>query len=383
MRWRSFRKGLLKVHLWLAIILALPMVLIGISGSALLVQREILNHSHPSATGTGERKTIPELIAAAQKAAPPGAVAKRVDLPASAGASASVRFTPKEEDKPELDIFLDPVSLNLLGSEDVVERGPILAFLITIHAFLAMPPPIGLPFVGWNGVIMTFMGLSGLLLWWPRRGQWQGLFFPRKGARGVAFHLDLHRTVGIWGLLVLLAVSISGIYLTFPQKIGPFIKNHFPAADVTTDPLPGYRRFTADVTPDQAVLSAQSAVRNAKAMAVELPGENPSYTVELEPQNVAPTDPRVIVVMDAKTGSIDYIDDPRNYAATDQVLNWQHNLHFGVGLGWVWMILVFLSGLMPLLFAITGLTVWWKRRAASAAGEDTGNVAVLVPPAGE
>jgi len=382
MRWRSFRKGLLKVHLWLAIILSLPMVLIGISGSALLVQREILNHSHPSATA-GERKPIPELVAAAQKAAPVGAVAKRIDLPASAGASASVRFTPREEDKPERDIFIDPVSLKVLGGEDVVERGPILAFFITIHAFLAMPPPIGLPFVGWTGVIMTFMGLSGLLLWWPARGQWRGVFFVRKGARGLTFHLDLHRTVGIWGLLVLLAVSLSGIYLTFPQKIGPFIKNHFPAADITTDPLPGYRRFTADVTPDQAIISAQSAVRNASPMSIELPGDNPSYSVELEPQDFAPTDPRVIVVLDPKTGSIDYIDDPRNYASTDQVLNWQHNLHFGVGLGWGWTILVFLSGLMPLLFAITGLTVWWKRRRMREANNGVDTAGVLVPPAAE
>ena len=246
-----------------------------------------------------------------------------------------------------------------------------------------MPPPIGLPFVGWNGVIMTFMGLSGLMLWWPRRGQWRSAFFIRKGARGVAFHLDLHRTVGFWGLIVLLAVSISGIYLTFPQRIGPFIKNHFPAADITTDPLPGYKRFTADVTPDQAIVSAQSAVRDARPMSVELPGDNPTYTVELEPENLAPTDPRVIVVLDAKTGSVDYIDDPRNYAATDQVLNWQHNLHFGVGLGWAWAILVFLSGLMPLLFAITGLTVWWKRRRSSAAMSPSGSLEGLAPPAGE
>ena len=140
--------------------------------------------------------------------------------------------------------------------------------------------------------------------------------------------------------------------------------------------------FSADVTPDRAIISAQSAVRTAVPMSIELPGDNPSYTVELEPQDFAPTDPRVIVVMDAKTGSIDYIDDPRNYAATDQVLNLQHNLHFGVGLGWIWMILVFLSGLMPLLFAITGLTVWWKRRRSSAA-DASGSLEALAPPAGE
>jgi uncharacterized iron-regulated membrane protein len=118
-------------------------------------------------------------------------------------------------------------------------------------------------------------------------------------------------------------------------------------------------------------------------MSVELPGENPSYTVELEPQGFAPTDPRVIVVLDGKTGSVDYIDDPRNYAATDQVLNWQHLLHFGIGLGWVWAALVFLSGLMPLLFAITGLTVWWKRRRTSTATDEASSLAAVAPAAGE
>ena len=38
-------------------------------------------------------------------------------------------------------------------------------------------------------------------------------------------------------------------------------------------------------------------------------------------------------------------------------------LHFGTGLGLVWTVLVFLSGLLPLALAITGVTVWWKRRA--------------------
>ncbi|HYM17614.1 MAG TPA: PepSY-associated TM helix domain-containing protein [Micropepsaceae bacterium] len=362
MTWRSFRSGLVKVHLWLAIVLSLPMLVIGISGSALLVQREILARSLPAASAVGERKPIPDIVAAAQKSAPAGTSAKRVDLPAAAGRPVSVRFGVREEGKPETDIYVDPVSLNVLGSEPVVERGPILAVLIGIHAFLAMPPPIGLPFVGWMGVIMTFMGLSGLVLWWPRRGEWKSAFFMRRGASGVAFHLDLHKMVGIWGLIVLLAVSTSGVYLTFPQTIGPFVQKHFPGEQVATNPLPGYTRVTGPLGPEEAIASARTAITGARIMSLELPAVENSYVAEFAPEGLSPSEPRVLVVLDSATGEITYIDDPRNYSLRDQVLNWQHLLHFGVGLGPVWMMLVFFSGLLPLLFAITGLTVWWKRR---------------------
>jgi uncharacterized iron-regulated membrane protein len=32
-------------------------------------------------------------------------------------------------------------------------------------------------------------------------------------------------------------------------------------------------------------------------------------------------------------------------------------------LGHIWRALVFLSGLLPLLFAITGVSMWWLKRA--------------------
>ncbi len=33
-------------------------------------------------------------------------------------------------------------------------------------------------------------------------------------------------------------------------------------------------------------------------------------------------------------------------------------VHFGQGLGWVWRILVCLSGLLPAIFAYTGIPMW-------------------------
>ncbi|HXJ02871.1 MAG TPA: PepSY-associated TM helix domain-containing protein [Micropepsaceae bacterium] len=367
MKWRLFRNGLVQVHLWFALMLALPMIVIGISGSALLLQREILAASIPSAGTQGKTQPIANIIAAAQRAAPAGMVPSRYELPARDGAASTVRFSPATEEGPKRDVYVDPVSLKILGTSEVVERGPILAFLITIHAFLAMPPPIGLPFVGWTGVIMTLMGLSGLVLWWPGRGQWRRGFTMRRGMRGLPFYFELHRVAGIWGLVVFLAVSVSGIYLTFPQKIGPFVMAHLPGGDVVTGPKPGFVPGSGPIGPEQAITLASSAVADGRVAAMELPGVEKTFVVELEPQGLSPTDPRVVVVLDAKTAAVSFIDDPRNYSFRDKLLNWQHLLHFGVGLGWVWTVLVFLSGLLPLLLAITGLTVWWKKRVLKKA----------------
>ncbi|HEX3484512.1 MAG TPA: PepSY-associated TM helix domain-containing protein [Micropepsaceae bacterium] len=364
MAWRSLRKSLVQVHLWFALILALPMIIIGISGSALLLQREILAASIPSAGTAGTSQPIPAIIAAAQRAAPAGTAASRYELPARERAASTVRFHPASDDGPEVDVYVDPVSLKVLGTSEVVERGPLLAFFITIHAFLAMPPPIGLPFVGWTGVVMTLMGISGLVLWWPAKGQWRRAFVMRRGMRGLPFYFEFHRIAGIWGLLVLLAVSISGIYLTFPQKIGPFVKAHIAGEETVTQPKAGFVPGSGPIGPAQAIALADAAVANARVAALELPGADKTFVVELEPQGWSPTDPRVTVVLDAETAAISFIDDPRNYSFPDQLLNWQHLLHFGVGLGWGWTVLVFLSGLMPLLLAVTGLTVWWKKRQA-------------------
>ena len=45
-----------------------------------------------------------------------------------------------------------------------------------------------------------------------------------------------------------------------------------------------------------------------------------------------------------------------------QVVNLQNALHYGAAYGTLWMIIVFVSGFLPLFFAVTGLSIWWARR---------------------
>ncbi len=367
MRRGGVRSFLQTAHLWLALVLSLPIVVIGLTGSALLLQREFLAYSIPRAHTPGESKPIPIIIEAAKRVALAGTNPVRFDLPRHPGYASIVRFSQASENANEREVFVDPVSLQILGAQDVIERGPILALLIETHAFLQMPTQIGLPFVGFNGVIMTFMGLSGLVLWWPRKGKWKEGFLIRRGARGLAFHFELHKAAGIWGLVVFLLVCVSGIYMTFPEAIGGAIRDAFPAEEVTPTPQAGFVPRNHPVGPDEALEVAASAIPNVRPTGIQFGGEGEPFVVDLEPQGWVPSSPLAIVLLDPKTADVQYIEDPRAYPLRERILNLQPLFHFGIGLGWVWTALVFLSGLLPALLATTGLTVWWKRRKARKA----------------
>ena len=372
MRRRSFRQMLRTVHLWAGIVLGIPLIAIGLSGSALLLQREILRFSMPEASAIGETRPILEIVAAARPEAPPETRANWVQLPASPGAPAAVRFVTATRPARTTEVYVDPVSLEVLGTSDFVRRGPIGRVIADIHEFLMMPPEIGLPLVGWFAVALSFMCLSGLILWWPRKGRWLAAFLVRRGARGLRLHLDLHHAAGIWGLLVLLILSVSGIYLAFPQSFSAALKIALPDGPAGGgEPSDDIARIWP-ASPEQALTFAISAVPNARATGVQLPNaDGGPFVVQMEDAGFGPSFPPITVAFDPNNEDIAYIDDPRTYSISDRVLNLQYALHLGVGLGWVWTVLVFLSGLLPLFLAVTGVTIWWKKRHARRLGAAT------------
>src|SRR5260221_9672310 len=148
MRWNSIRSTLQTIHLWTGLVLSIPLILIGLSGSALIMQREVLAHSVPAANATGERQSIANIIAAAQPAMPDSAAA-RVDLPATVGYPAAVLFPTNGRPARTIAVYVDPVSLRVLGSSGVAPRGPMASELVSIHAFLMTPPRYGIALVGW------------------------------------------------------------------------------------------------------------------------------------------------------------------------------------------------------------------------------------------
>ena len=377
---RSARSVLQTVHLWLGLALGLPLIVIGLSGSALLLQREIVSRSLPAANAVGENASLARVVEAARALADREVATIRVQLLIRDGAPTIVQLAAPGRGNRALAVYVDPVSAEVLGSEEVGGRGPVLRFLVNLHAFLMLSPPIGLPVVGWMGVVTLFMSVSGLILWWPRAGAWRRALWVSRGARGLRLHLDLHHAVGFWGFLVLLIISFSGIYLCFPQTVSSGVRYFLPAEQPQFAVPAGFVAPAPPLDADKVVAAAMTAVEDARVVSISLPGTNTvPYVVEMEPGGLVPAAPPIFVMFEPESGALSFIDDPRGYNVGSKFLNWQHALHFAVGFGWPWKILVFLSGLLPLLLAVTGTAIWWKKRRNRKAASATDAMPVMEP----
>jgi uncharacterized iron-regulated membrane protein len=376
MHWQKFRKGLQFVHLWAGLALAIPFVLIGVSGSIIIAMNVMSDYAPPSAPARGEMRPMTEILAAAQKASPENWPVAAINMPSSIGQAAAVQVALPPGRRPEgggqnfvgLTIYVDPVSLQILGSEERRRAGPFFQNVTSLHIALMAPRYYGVQTVGFLGLAMVLFGFSGLALWWPRKGQWRFAFGIRKGARGFRLNHDLHSAVGFWSLIVFLIVTISGVDLAFPVTFQSMVGKVLPLRNGLT---PGHLdpavvasiRDKNALTPDEAARVALGSVPNSRLVQVQLPPRPEGvYLVTLVPRPFDDNAPQVSSFVGPGPEILDVVD-PRNYSVGKQLLVWLRVLHYGRGLGEIWRVLVFFSGLLPLLFAITGLRMWQLKRA--------------------
>jgi uncharacterized iron-regulated membrane protein len=374
------RRIIAQLHLWIGLVLCLPLVMLGLTGSILVFEHELEAVFAPQrpAAPHGEPRTIGEILAVAQQAAPPGFGPLSYVAPAEPGEMAAVRLAPPGAAGPSSQrarIDVDPVSLQAYPNP---ETG-FLRQVFFLHSTLLLRTREGRQLVGWCGIAMLVMAISGLVNWWPRRGRWRAGFTVGGGARGYRLHRDLHGAVGIWGFAVLVIVSFAGVYLSFPESVRSAVDLVLPARDLRgaasamrVEPVQG----TEPLGIDAAVALARGQVPGTKLRLVFLPARpDQPIRVALRREDEDRHGLVITVLVDPWARRVIEIFDPRVFSPGETVLAWQHALHAGHGFGPVWKVLVFLSGLLPLLFTVTGILMWLprrrRRRTVPAAGSDS------------
>jgi uncharacterized iron-regulated membrane protein len=360
----SIRKTLQFLHLWLGLILCMPLVLLGLTGTILVFEKTILPAQHRTAAGA--QQPIAAVIAAAAKAAPEHQTASLFIAPADGG-MATVRFSQTGRGGGPgfgAQIAVDPVSLAIVKAQ---AGASFLRQVHMLHANLLMSGRTGRTIVGWLGVVMLVMGVSGFVIWWPRPGRWMAAFKVGRGARGVRFHRDLHGAVGIWSLVVFITVSFSGVYLAFPETMASATGIILPGAEIRPAPPPRVKPIQGAnaLDADQALALAIIANPGGTLKSIGLPTRpDQPYRLSLAHEGSGDGAPLVTVFIDPWASKVLEIRDPATYALGAKLMAWQHAIHAGAGLGPVWHILVGLCGLLPVLFGITGISMWQLKRRA-------------------
>ncbi len=357
MSFATVRRTLFTVHMWVGLILGLFLAALGLSGSVLVYDDAIANllDRPPQALTAGMPLPLSMIQsiardAAAEKGLKGGQMqillpdAPRQPITVRLGGISPMGNMPGMPARRGLQLFIDPVSGEVLGSRANALPG-LLTFAHQLHGNFLMGREGRTMVVGWLGVAMCILGLSGLVLWWPKRGQWKYAFFVRPTASGLRFHRELHAATGIWIFLIFMAVSFSGVVIAWPQTFGmPNGRGAMPKVE------PGQgRRLGAT----EAVIAAQRAVPGLEARSVTIPAapDQPLSVGYLSNGAVNAT-----VTVDPWRGTVLAVRDP-----SQSFMAWMRPVHQGL-LGPVWKFLVFLSGLVPSLFVITGLVMWFKKR---------------------
>jgi uncharacterized iron-regulated membrane protein len=258
-----------------------------------------------------------------------------------------------------LSVKVDPVSLA------TYPEPPRDTWLRNLHSSFLMQGFAGRSVAGWLGVAMLALGISGVVNWWPRK--------PIRFTLSLKSYLhnyDIHGAVGIWGLVVFLVVSFSGVALCFPRTIHAAVDAVVPVPDtramiaaLKVEPGAGIERMSMGDT----IALAQTAYPDARIATVSLPPRTSQpvrVTLLREGEELGSPVPSVFI--DPYARRIVERLDPRDFTTAQAALAWQHGLHEARGLGPGWRILVFLSGFLPLIFTVTGLRIWWLKRRAQA-----------------
>lgn len=330
-----------QLHKWIGITLAILVIPIALTGSALVwhdwLDEQINPQRYPEVTAP----LLPPSVyaAAAKKIALPGERVTSVRLPEAKGAVEVVLTKPLPGGRrTHARAWVDPNTaepIERAGSSD-----GILSVIHVLHGSL-MVPGVGRKIVGWAGVGMLISSLTGLWLWWPLKGSVRrGLRWNRRPD----VNSNLHFQAGFWISLPLAVLSLTGVWISFPG---------FFSGARGGPPGTGPRVF------EQTILSPEQAVAAARPLApgivasIAWPAEGkPEWTISIRGEGK----PREVTVADSDSKATLLPAKPETLART------MRRIHDGTGMPFVWQVIIFVGGILPALLAVTGILMWLRMR---------------------
>lgn len=359
---QKLRKLVLTWHRYLGLTFGLLLVVLGLTGSALVFWREIdhaLNPTLMQVAPQAERQSIDAVLASTRQAYP-NLQLQSITFPEPPGRTTDlISLKPREQLDAEqsTEVFVNPYTAEVLGSRQSDRH--LTPFLYKLHLSL-FAGEVGEMVVGICGLLLMVLGFTGLILW----SGWSNLahgFRIRWNASIQRVNYDIHNVWGFWSNVFLVIIGFTGAVIV--------LAHHSPAvAALFFSPAP-----TVELT---VVLPNQQPIATSKILQIAdaaLPGgetttisfadvPEPKVTIHKKfPQEYQPPihdSGYSTVEINQYSGKVLRVDKVVEPPTGFKVAMLLAALHFGTFWGLPSQMLYVLIGLVPAALFITGFVMW-------------------------
>lgn len=346
------------LHLYGALVLAVPLLLLFVSGIALVYKNDFWRWQHPELGAP-----LPELSAAGHAAA-----IERMEEMFDAGVGL-VKYP-----QPDLSAYhvwladgtealVDPRTLEIIDHWAWWQRPTAVLAEMHLHLFA---DETGSEVIGWIGLALVFLLISGAIVWWPLRRlfRWNSLV-PRSTSRGRL--LMFHRNLGVITLPIALLLIAAGTGVAFFQPARVMLNAMF--GDTVSQPLasrPARQSPEGSEQPLRALL--ETAEQRLPAGRITFVYPDLAGTGVLMIRKKMPGEPHPnglsFVHIDIGSGKPLAVTDGENAPPGDRLANWLYPLHSGKWGGRAWQLVVLLNGLLLIIMLVAGVLAWLRKPRA-------------------
>ncbi|NLR73161.1 PepSY domain-containing protein [Novosphingobium sp. ERN07] len=363
----AFAILLRQFHLWLGLTLGGLFALVALPGSALVYYIEIDAALHPEisqpATGTApgwESKVWQTALETGRRHWYDTDGKWSFEVTGTAGAIPA-RYYPAAHaghHAPRQMVWFSADGSRVLRAEPW--GGYLMSWLYELHMDL-LAGETGTQIVGWSGIAMLLLLISGVWVWWPR-GSWRKALAFKRSAAPIRRLRDLHKLSGLWSMVLLFILAGTGVLLALPTVKTQLLTATIVAPDEVPDP----RSSASDgqqIPILAALAAARRAIPDARVVFIDVPGRGPD-PIRVRVQ--VPGDPHArfpgsFIFVDQYSGRVLAVHDVRNGNAATTTAKWIRVLHDGSIAGNATRILAILMGFVPLTLFVTGILHWRKR----------------------
>ncbi|CAH1386611.1 PepSY-associated TM helix domain-containing protein [Candidatus Nitrotoga sp. M5] len=354
------RKIASKLHLYTGLAIGLLLVLSGLTGSVLVFRGEIETLVYPelmTSVPRDERVSVQKVLETVQHAYP-------ADKPffIRTPRTPEQTYLIKMNGAHDLFVYVDPYNGMILG--DHRQADTLTGWISLLHTEL-LSGDLGEIILGTSALLLIGMSITGLILWWPRKGKFSPGFKIQWTANWNRKNFDIHRTSGIYTIVFILLIAVTGASLVFNQTAINLINAITLSPPRNAPPLSDIRQAQMSRPSLDIILHQADALIPATTTVINLPRkpEAPLVIRKKWDEEFHPNG-RNFVYFDQYSGKVLQVENAMSAPLGTRVYSTLYPIHIGTIGGTFTRVLQVIVGLSPLMLFVTGCFIWWNKRKA-------------------